>query len=434
MRLKKQYFATLVTILLTVLMAAMHAAAQAAPKERILVNFSYGSFAGALPNGGLISDAAGNFYGVTDEGGLNFPGNGTVFELSPAAKGGWTIKSIYLFQPGTGDGQGPLGGLVMDSSGNLYGTTQSGGTNLCTDDFDIFSCGTIFQLSPNGSGGWSEKVIYNFSERDGYAPGFSLVMDSAGNLYGTAGRGGHSAVNGVGGAAFELRRSGKEWTYRVLHYFAMAGTQDGAAPSGPLVFDKAGNLYGETLLGGQSGGGTVFELTHTTGGWKENILFSFGAGGSEASGLQPNGGLIFDSAGNLYGTTYSGGIGYGFGTVFELTPTNGGAWNETVLYDFLSNGDNEANPVAGLVMDSAGNLYGTTYWGGSTYRSGNLFELRPSPNGAWTFFVVHSFQGFPTVDGQNPNSNLLIDSKGNLYGTTYFGGSGLYGTVFEITP
>jgi uncharacterized repeat protein (TIGR03803 family) len=431
MQLAKKYALYLTLFVSTILMTVIHAAAQppAQPTETILLNFTINYSAASSPSGGLISDATGNLYGVTNRGGKGAGGlgYGTVYELSPTANGGWKAKSLYQFQAGT-DGQGPVGGLIMDSSGNLYGTTQYGGTHMCADNYDKFSCGTIFELSPTGSGGWSEKVIYNFSQKDGYAPIFSLVMDAAGNLYGTTAGGGQG---GATGTVFELRRSGKEWTGRVLHSFNQAG--DGFGPSSPLILDAAGNLYGETLLGGKSnGGGTVFELVKTASGWKEEVLFSFDVDGSGASGLEPNGGLIFDSAGNLYGTTFYGGVGSGYGTVFELTPTSGGQWNETVLYNFQPDQYNRCSPAAGLVMDAAGNLYGTTLWGGA-YGDGTLFELKSAGKGVWTHVVLYTFGGY-AVDGLIPNSNLLFDAKGNLYGTTGWGGSGAGGTVFEITP
>jgi uncharacterized repeat protein (TIGR03803 family) len=256
-----------------------------------------------------------------------------------------------------------------------------------------------------------------------------MIMDAAGNLYGTTAASFEVSQGRVGGTVFELQRNGEEWTKTTLHTFGHGA--DGAVPSGPLVFDKAGNLYGVTAVGGNAGGGTVFELKNTGNGRKEDILFNFAA---PAGGYEPNGGLIFDSAGNLYGTTYYGGInvGQGCGTAFELTPTNGGAWNETVLYKFLCDAYGRANPQAGLVFDSAGNLYGTTSAGGST-SSGTAFELKRSANGAWTYFIIYTFQG-PPSDGYGSNSGLLFDSKGNLYGTTGAGGTGGGGTVFEITP
>ena len=425
MQITKQHALFLTLLLAMTLIMVMHAAAQqpAQPTEKILVNFTSNQSPANSPSGGLISDAAGNLYGITTKGGKGNGGlgYGTVYELSPTAGGGWKAKSLYQFQAGT-DGESPVGGLVMDSSGNLYGTTQYGGTHVCSDNYDKFSCGTVFELSPNGAGGWSEKVIYNFSQKVGYGPTSSLVMDSSGNLFGTT-------AGDYSGTVFELRRSGTGWTERVLHYFGAAG--DGMEPDSPLIFDAAGNLYGETFIGGQSGGGTVFELAKTATGWEEQILFSFDTDGTGASGLEPLGGLVLDSAGNLYGTTIFGGFGNGYGTVFQLKPASSGTWNETVLYNFQPDQYNRCNPGAGLVMDSAGNLYGTTSFGGSD--SGTLFELKSSGNGTWAYTLLYSFGSYST-DGLIPNSNLLLDAKGNLFGTTGWGGSGQGGTVFEITP
>lgn len=398
MRLNKQHLQSIALFLVTVLMAVTYAAAQSdSPREKILASFSFNGVAGSSPSGGLISDAAGNLYGVTHNGGMEY---GSVYELSPAENGGWKRTSLYLFKPGT-DGRSPVGGLVMDSSGNLYGTTSGGGSHSCTAGDVHLTCGTVFELSPNGSGGWSEKIIYNFSQQDGWDPTTSMILDAAGNLYGTTNYSAKMAEGREGGIVFELQRTGEEWTETVLHTFGEG--DDGATPSGPLLFDNAGNLYGETYIGGSAGGGTVFELTNTKSGWKENILFNFASGGSIASGMEPNGGLIVDGAGNLYGTTNEGGVdvGDGCGVAFELAPTNG-AWNETVLLEFLCNQYGLADPEAGLVLDSAGNLYGTTGFGGSA-NAGNTFELRPSANGTWTYSVIYTFQGLPS-DGLSPST------------------------------
>ena len=428
MRIAKHCLAFIGLCLVTLLIIVTHAEAQSpAATERIIVNFSGTGFTGNAPTGGLIADASGNFYGVTYAGGMkgNYSyGYGTVYEVSPTANGGWRTKSLYLFRPGSADGQTPVGGLAMDSSGNLYGTTGWGGPNLCTDGYFTASCGTAFELSPDGKGGWSEKIIYNFSQKEGWFP-TSLIIDAAGNLYGTTRY--NFRVGGASGTVFELQRNGDGWTHTILHTFGER--EDGADVVGPLLLDKAGNLYGSTLLGNSgSSYGTVFRLTKTASGWKEGILFDFPevSGGSE-----PNGGLIFDSAGNLYGTTYVGGT-TGCGVVFQLTPSNGGSWNETVLHTFQCNQYNYLYPEAGLVMDSSGNLYGTTGFGGSS-SWGTLFELTPSGSGEWNYSVIHTFVGPPT-DGVEPNSSLLLDAKGNLYGTTSGGGTGGGGTVFEITP
>lgn len=427
MRQKKQYFALIALLSLTGLMTVAHAAAPPGTAvEKTVLSFPVSGVLGDAPGFGLISDAAGNLYGVTSSGGLKVgedPGFGTVYELSPTAAGGWTAKSIYRFQGGE-DGQGPVGGLVMDSSGNLYGTTEAGGSNLfCSDNWDTFSCGTIFELSPNGSGGWSEKVLFNFSETSGYWPVSSLILDPAGNLYGTTPYGGQAGR--FGGTAFELQRNGDEWTETILHSFGGAG--DGGDVLNPLLLDAAGNLYGSTPQGG-TGGGIVFKLSKANGGWKEDILFEFTA--SATSAFAPDGQLTFDSAENLYGILldWNGDIN-GLGSVFELSPTRGGTWNETVLYTFPNRSAGDG-PWGNLVFDSAGNLYGTTTYGGSK-DLGNVYELKPSASGAWTETVVHSFQGSP--DGSSPNPGLLF-LKGKVYGETLSGGTTGFGTVFEITP
>jgi len=410
MRLNQQCFPSITFLLLTVLITVTHAAAQShAPKEKVLFSFPASGDLGNSPNGVLISDGAGNFYGVNTHGGL---GSGTVYEISPAAEGGWTAKSIYVFPKSSA---GP-GGLVMDSSGNLYGVLNFGGTEACTDTYNAYLCGAVYQLSPDGSGGWSEKTIWNASQTEGWSP-WTLAVDATGNLYGTT----FWAGTGNAGTVYELQRTGENWTHIVLHV--------GGPPQGPLAFDKAGSLYGTTYGGGTAGIGTVFELKKTTTGWQEITLFDFSGG---ASGYGPVA-VIFDSAGNLYGTTYYGGVdhGDGYGVAYELTPTPSGAWQETVLHTFLNGGQADYR-LGFLVFDSKGNLYGTRDFGGSE-GYGTVFQLRRSSSGAWSQVILHSFQSGST-DGQYPNGALLVDSKGNLYGTTSSGGSGGVGTVFEITP
>jgi uncharacterized repeat protein (TIGR03803 family) len=411
MRLNKRCLPSITFFLMTVSvsMAATYAAAQShAPKEKVLFSFPASGDLGNTPNGVLISDAAGNFYGVNTYGGL---GSGTVYEISPAAGGGWTAKSIYVFPKSTA---GP-GGLVMDSSGNLYGVLNFGGTEACSDDWNAYLCGEVYELSPNGSGGWSERIIWNASQTEGWSP-WTLAVDSAGNLYGTT----FWAGTGNAGTVYELQRTGESWTHTVLHV--------GGPPQGPLVFDKAGNLYGTTYSDGTTGSGTVFELKKTTTGWREATLFNFSGG---ASGTGPIG-VIFDSAGNLYGTTYEGGVDHqdGYGVAYELTPTSSGAWQETVLHTFL-NGRQADLSLGSLVFDSKGDLYGVRSFGGSE-ADGTAFQLRRSSSGAWSEIVLHNFPS-DSSDGQYPNG-LLPDAKGNLYGTTSGGGSAGVGTVFEITP
>lgn len=426
MRMKKK-FSAIASFLLTLGIAYTNASAQSnASKEEVLVNFNTTGFSGDFPSGDLISDAAGNLYGVTSGGGIK--GNGTVFEVSPAGNGKWTTKSLYRFQPNDTDGNTPVGGLVMDSAGNLYGTTSTGGSQWCTDDWDDLKCGTVFELSPNGSGGWSEKIIFDFNQQSGWYPTNSLTIDAAGNLYGVTNR---NIGTDFGGTVFELQRSGEEWTYTILHVFDAIG--DGSEPSGKLIFDKSGNLYGETYVGGSASNGAVFRLTNTGSGWNEEVLYSFGAGGSKSTGMQPLGGLVWDSAGNLYGVTDEGGQDYadGCGVVFELSPTSSGSWNETLVHTFQCTRFGYLNPWSGVVFDSAGNLYGTVEDGGFA-DLGTLYKLQPSGNGEWKYSVVHNFLGGPG-DGSAPSANVLFDAAGNLFSTTTSGGTSGGGTVFELT-
>jgi uncharacterized repeat protein (TIGR03803 family) len=330
----------------------------------------------------------------------------------------WYEKVLRSFGNGT-DGYAPSAGLIFDAAGNLYGTTQYGG--------GANAYGTVFELTPAGGGNWTETVLYSFrSGTDGAVPGAGLIFDAAGNLYGTTTAGGPN-----NGTVFELTpTTAGGWTEQVLYRFcSQANCTDGQYPYGSLIFDAAGNLYGTTEFGGTYGAGTVFKLTPAAGGgWTETVLYSFGRG---TDGASPLVGLIFDVVGNLYGTTTFGGT-YGAGTVFELTPTAGGGWTETVLHSFNpNNGTDGFNPYAGLIFDAAGNLYGTTYYGGS-YGGGTVFELTPAAGGGWTETVLRSFGN--GTDGFWPYAGLIFDHAGNLYGTTEYGGTHNYGTVFELTP
>src|ERR1017187_5215686 len=401
----------------------------AAAQERVLHNFNNNGTDGLEPYAGLIVDTAGNLYGTTAGGGTGSNcgafGCGTVFELTPAAGGGWTETVLHNFNNNGTDGDGPYAGLIFDAAGNLYGTTTTGGA---------YVGGTVFELTPNGSGGWTEKVLYSFCSQtnctDGVSPYAGLILDAAGNLYGTTQYGG---THYIGGTVFELTpAAGGGWTEKVLHRFPDYNGTDGTTPLAGLIFDAAGNLYGTTQAGGTLlFRGTVFELTPAAGGtWTEQVLHSFGNG---MDGSKPSAGLIFDAAGNLYGTTSQGGTGSncvtGCGTVFELTPAAGGGWTETVLHSFDLNGTDGSQPFAGLIFDAAGNLYGTTY-GGGTYTYGTVFELTPTAGGSWTETVLHNFGN--GTDGSTPFAGLIFDAAGNLYGTTEQGGTDNYGTVFEL--
>ena len=403
----------------------------AADNETVLYNFQhYRGTDGAYPYTGVIFDAAGNLYGTTGDGGVSSQATfryGTVFELSPNGSGGWTEKVLHTFGRGT-DGRFPSGNLSLDGAGNLYGTTAS--------NADQFS-GTVFELSPNAGGDWTETVLYRFrGGTDGAYPNGKLIFDTAGNLYGVTADGGAYGY----GMAFELSPSqGGGWTETVLHNFGN-GT-DGQNPYG-LVMDSAGNLYGTTALGGVYNNcyeglscGTVFELSpQAGGGWSETVLHNFGDG---TDGRRPFAGVIMDGTGNLYGTTDAGGIynncdGFDIscGTVFRLAPNEGGGWTETVLHSF-GNGTDGQNPDAGLIFDGTGNLYGTTQSGGSYLYFGTVFKLSPSQGGDWIETVLHSLGN--GNDGAFPYyAGVVLDEDGNLYGTTASGGTQHTGTVFKI--
>jgi uncharacterized repeat protein (TIGR03803 family) len=264
-----------------------------------------------------------------------------------------------------------------------------------------------------------EKVLYSFTGTDGSIPYPALIFDAKGNLYGTTIVGGTSGA----GTVFELVSSKGKWTEKVLYSF---NGQDGAEPFASLIFDAKGNLYGTTAGGGASGDGAVFELISSKGKWTEKTLYSFNPNGKDA--LFPEAGLISDSSGNLYGTTYGGGAN-GAGTVFELTPSSKGAWTAKVLHSFNLNGKDGIVPEAALIFDAKGNLYGTTTAGG-THDEGTAFELTSS-NGKWAEKVLYSFDH---SGGSVLYAGVTFDAKGNLYGSTYVGGTYSYGTVFELTP
>jgi uncharacterized repeat protein (TIGR03803 family) len=315
---------------------------------------------------------------------------------------------LYDFA-GSPDGANPSSSLTSDGQGNFYGTTFGGGAGY----------GTVFELSPNGSGGWNETVLYSFCSAlncvDGADPNYSdVIFDSAGNLYGTAIGGGASDA----GVVFELSPTGGNWTETVLHNFG--GGPDGESPAGNLIMDAAGNIYGMTMAGGASGFGTVFEVSPAGGGWTEQVIYS---PNNESSPYWLNPGLTIDAAGNIFGTTYS--------TVFELSPNGNDGWNSTVIHAFGGTPDG-INAVGMPVFDQAGNLYGTT-WGGGTKNDGTVHRLTPKKNGTWTEKVLYSFEGPAKKDGEHPQAGVVLDSAGNIYGATAGGGKyNLGGSVFEL--
>jgi uncharacterized repeat protein (TIGR03803 family) len=396
-----------------------------AAKEKLLHSFNPAITYGSLPESTLVSDPSGNLYGTTYDGGIY--SHGTVYKLSPNSKGGWTQTVLYSFQGsslGGSDGVGPAASLVLDAQGNLYGTTTAGGTGSC-------GCGTVFKLAPGSGGGWTESALYSFQGgSDGEEPEAGLIFDSAWNLYGTTASGGANRV----GTVFQLApSSGGGWRETVLHSFGAVG--DGSYLYNAVVLDSAGNLYGTTSAGGKSGAGLVFELTPASQGtWTESILYIF-AGGPDGS--FPNGQLVLDGMGNIYGATnYGGGYSGGGGTVFELKPNGNGTWSKSILHSFGSTSGDGLYPT-GVVRDSAGNLYGTTFAGGNTSCSsigitgcGIAFQLRPSSGRSWTETILHRFSGAP--DGGNPQP-VILDQAGNLYGTSAFGGLAALGSVFKLS-
>jgi uncharacterized repeat protein (TIGR03803 family) len=367
--------------------------AQAASYKK-LYSFKGGSD-GEAPFAGVIRDAKGNLYGTTFDGGGTY-GSGIVYKLSLAGKE--TI--LHVFQGPKDDGF-PYDSLLRDMRGNLYGTVHLGG---------VHGYGAVFKISPSGK----ESILYSFrGKRDGAYPQSNLIQDAAGNFYGTTFDGGSNNCY-LGplncGVVFKLSPDGKE---TVLHAFT--GTDDGARPNAGLIMDSAGNLYGTTTRGGPTDGGTVFRID-TNG--VETVLHAF-VGSTDGWDLEA--GLTMDSDGNLYGTTTWGGSGK-LGVAFKLDLSG----NETVLHNFSGGADGE-NPMAGMVFDSSGNLYGTTFAGGPQDH-GTIFKI--DPTGQET--ILYTFT--KKLGGTRSKATLIMDANGNLYGTTQNGGDFNDGTVFRFTP
>jgi uncharacterized repeat protein (TIGR03803 family) len=393
---------------------AVDARAQAAV-ENVLHSFTGQPGDGADPWANLTADSSGNLYGTTTGGGAYSVGS--VFELVNSS-GAYTEKVLFNFT-NTNNGADPEGNLIMDSSGNLYEMTTGGGA---------YGSGSVFELV-NSSGSYSENVLYSFQDYDdGGYPRSGVIMDALGNLYGTTAQGANGNCVAGCGTVFELVNSSGGYAENVLYSFT--GTAgDGGNPYASLIMDSSGNLYGTTTGGGAAGDGTVFELINSSGSYTENVLYSFAGG----DGSFPYAGLTMDSSGNLYGTTYGGGA-YNAGTVFELVNSSG-TYREKVLYTFTDSAGDGAYPSAGLVMNSSGNLYGTTLHGGNSNCSGGCgtaFALVNS-SGAYTEQLLHNFTG-TGGDGAYPYASLIIDSSGNLDGTTMAGGVSNYGTVFQLVP
>jgi hypothetical protein len=439
-------------LVLFVAVLVLTSTASAEWKEKVLYSFQGGSD-GSTPAGGVVFDKAGNLYGATTEGGAENCSPvgycGTVYQLVPPAKEGepWKETILRVFKgKASNDGELPAGGVIADTTGNIYGTTAYGGSGDCVLLGIKGGCGTVYEFSPpqTKGGAWTYAILYSFKGgNDGYLPVGDLVFDSVGNLYGsTEFGGGQGTTCDPGyyqycGTVFKLsppKNKGGKWTEQVLHSFA--GGTDGAEPNGGLVLDNKGNVFGTTFGGGNESGqcgtvgcGTAFELRPPSdkgGAWKEAVLQRFNAGEGT-----PSAGMTLDAKGNLYGTTLV--------TVFRLAPPSAksGRWKEAILYTL---NQDAYGPEGALIFDRSGNLYGTTNVGGGGSLHGSVFELQP-PNKktvAWTFNVMHGFLGPP--DGDFPAAGLVFDANGNLYSTTQAGGTGTgcghggCGTVFEVSP
>ena len=384
----------------------------------VIYNFTGGQD-GAYPFTGLTIDSDGNIYGTAFTGGAG--GFGTVFSLDNDG-GGWVLSPLHSFAGGS-DGEGPAARLVLGPNGLLYGTTSAGGGGHCSDPNGNDGCGTVYTLQPPPRApasvfvSWTSNVLYRFSGDDGAYPQGDLIFDQAGNIYGTTVNGG----SGGWGTIYGLTRSNGGWTENVIYQVRNDG--DGQYPWGGVALDSAGNLYGTFSQGGPSGYGAVYKLAQSGSGWTESTIHDFTYHGND--GASPQGGLISDQAGHLYGTTVHDDTGGG--TVFELTPS-GGSWTYDYLYGFT--GGIDLGPYDKLVMDAAGNLYGTTFADGR-YGYGSVFKLTRS-GGGWNYTSLHDFTG--GSDGSNPVCSLVFDASGNIYGTASGGGTDQDGVVFQITP
>ena len=392
-RITQQPFAFMLASAIMIGLAAF--ATPLAPASTLTVLHSFaGSPDGSTPYGSLVRDSSGNLYGTTYNGGTSF--GGTVFKTTPSG----VTTVLHSFAGGFSDGQLPYAGLVMDASGNLYGTTSQGGTQ---------NDGTVFKITQTGT----ITILHSFTGTqqgsDGAEPYAGLTIDSSGNLYGTTYYGGKYNM----GTVFKTTSGG---TTTVLYSFSGVGS-DGSNPWGGVVRDSSGNLYGTTYYGGSGRQGVLFKLSATN---NLTLLLTFGSG--PGSGAYPHAGLILDSSGNLYGTTCQGGTS-NLGTVFTIT-NNGG--NPHLLHSFTGQTTDGACPYDVLVRDSSGNLFGTTLQGG-TNNVGVVFKVASTVT-----TLLHSFAG--TADGSDPWAGLVLDSSGNLFGTASAGGAHSSGTVFKLVP
>ena len=363
--------------------------------ETVLHNFSNGKD-GGFPYWGLTAGPRGNLYGTTQGGGTS--DYGVVFELSSKGNGGWTESVLHSFTGGK-DGKNPSGPVVVDSEGNLYGTTQGGGAN---------GYGVVFELKHVGDR-WVEKVLHNFrGGSDGQFPIAGVIRDKAGNLYGTTYNGFNPAT------VFKLSESEHGWAERVIYRVATSGAG--------LTMDASGNIFLATYW-------LVLKLSKDDEDhWAATVIHTFT--GYPTDGYWASSRPVFDRAGNLYGATTAGGLGTGL--VYQLIPDKDGTWGERILHYFI--GPDGNSPAGDILLGAAGNIYGTTAWGGE-HALGVVFELIPTPT-SYQHKILWNFTG---ADGLNPEGQVVLDQAGNLYGTASKGGTTYsdyygFGVVFEVQP
>jgi len=414
------------------LFLAVVVAGSARPAQAQTYNVIH-SFTGGIdgnePAYGLTIDAAGNLYSSTFEGD---DGTGSLFRLR-YRNSAWQITPLYIFAGGPqSPGAVNYSGIVFGPGGALFGTTAYGGEGGCATWGGTLGCGTVFKLQPpvapcvNALCYWLQTRLWEFDGAAGGATPYGgiPIFDQAGNMYGTTFAGGSANCSGGCGLVYELSPSGGGWTETVLYRFA-GGTGDGNGPWAGVIFDQAGNLYGTTEFGGAYGYGVIYELSPSGGGWTEKVLYNFQG---QLDGGRPYAGLVFDRAGNLYGATTVGGDGMG-GTMFQLSP-NGSNWSYQALCSFQRQlGELAGGPVATPAMDAAGNLYAAT-GGDGAYGFGSVIKMSQS-GGQWSCSALYNFTG--GNDGRLPRSNLVLDSNGNIYGTAAGGVNG-FGVAYEITP
>ena len=401
----------LVVLILGIAVTILFTASQTAQAQTFTIVHKFNGFPndGRMPTAPVIVDAQGDIYGTAYAAGKF--GGGVVFK-KPASGFATILHNFSTGSYGT-KGANPAG-LVRDAAGNLYGTTAFGGDMSCDPPS---GCGTVFKLDSRNR----LTVLHRFTQSDGLVPNADLLLDTGGNLYGTTILGGGANL----GTIFKIDTATGHLT--VLKSFP---NQFGG-PTGSIAMDAHGNIYGTASYGGVSECqcGVVFQLQADPSGLID--IFDF----TNANGATPYGGVSMDAAGNLYGTTSAGGniscaAGHGCGVVFKVVPY----LSETTLYTFTGLTDG-ANPRAGAILDSEGNLYGATQFGGNTTNPGEgngvVFKLDTSGNET----VLHTFNG---TDGARPEANLTLDSDANLYGTTAYGGSTACkngcGVVFKIAP